>query len=195
MTRKEIDLGNEFDTVAIKVNGILLEIDVGGESVNIVCMNTVAISLATNINKPQTSTAIAAAQEVYKLCERLSDGSIYVGLSATTGKKLVTTSEDIGFYNRDDALEAVAKLNLHGGGGWRLPTSGENGELNRNLFENRYKGKLCGTFNSDRNKSCYWASEFGKCQEFDSGNRPTASPSNAFLVRPVREMAMPISES
>lgn len=130
-----------------------------------------------------------------KIGQELADGSIYIGLSAKNGKPLVTTAEDIGVYTHADAAKAVANLNRHGGGGWRLPSgylNKEGDELNSNLFENRTKGKLAATFNLT-SKVPYWAAEpfnflYAASQQFSSGVKDYDSRLSRASVRPVREI-------
>lgn len=172
----------------------------GGDGRLLVATDAAIEFSPANINTPKTSTAIAAAQKAYKIGEQLADGSIYVGLSAMSGKSLVTTAEDIGVYNHREAVRVVAELNRHGGGGWRLPTGHWNDkgdELNGNLFENRNKGALAGTFNltGAAPAGYYWAAEhqylLAACQQFSGGVRHYYGRFTRSSVRPVREWSSP----
>jgi hypothetical protein len=75
----------------------------------------------------------------------LDDGGVYVGLSPSSGKPLHATLADLPDYKTyEEALEAAEQLkSLHPTA--HVPTAWE---LDRNLFENRNKGHLKGTFNT-----------------------------------------------
>lgn len=146
--------------------------------------------------KRERETSLNGSQTVQKshdIGEQLADLSIYVGLSATSGKPLATTNTDIGVYNHYDAEEVVAMLNRHGGRNWRLPTQDE---LDVNLFENRNTGQLSGTFNLTTNcgaASCYWAGDrsdkFASCKKFsDDGGARNEYAAARLSVRPVRDI-------
>jgi len=170
----------------------------GGEGRLLVATDSPIEFSPANLNTPKTSTAIAAAQKALEIGEQLADGSIYVGLSAANGKPLVTTAADIGIYDHRDAEKAVSKLDMHGGDGWRLPTGHWNekgSELNDNLFANRNKGALAGTFNltGALPAGFYWAAEHyvdvAACQQFSGGGRGGNYRDYRSSVRPVRELS------
>lgn len=172
----------------------------GGEGRLLVATDSPIEISPANINTPNTSTAIAASQKALEIGEQLTDGSIYVGLSAVSGKPLVTTAGDIGVYTHREAVKIVAELNRHGGGGWRLPTGHWNrrgSELNDNLFANRSKGALAGTFNltSEHIDVCYyWGAQnnfhdAAECLKFSGGLRSSSCKNSRHSVRPVRELS------
>lgn len=141
---------------------------------------------------------IVAPHEAYEIGDQLVDGSIYVGLSAASGRPLVTTAEDVGEYNYHDAVKVVAELNIHGGGGWRLPSGHWNkghDELDVNLCKNRNKGALSGTFNLSRDipAAGYWAAEHyganASYQLFSGWGKYAKHKEGRSFVRPVRELA------
>lgn len=199
---KEIDLG-DFNTVRIKsTKGVVYELRQTESGGLFISSKQGCLEFSpANINVPKAATALAAAQEAYKLGDQLADGSIYVGLSAMNGKPLVTTAKDIGIFNHRDAIKAVAELNRDYGGGWRLPTgywNDKGDELNGNLFENRNKGALAGTFNltGANPAGYYWAAEHNDngaaCQQFSGGDRGYPYRASLSSVRPVRELPIRI---
>src|ERR1035437_6108247 len=73
-------------------------------------------------------------------------GGVYVGLSATTGKPLHAAFTDAGCLTLDEAYAAAAEMRkLPGRESAHVPTLAE---LSKNLFDNKDKGKLSGTFNT-----------------------------------------------
>jgi hypothetical protein len=75
----------------------------------------------------------------------LDDGGIYVGLSAENGKPLHAALADLFEYKTfDEALAAAEELKAAHPTA-HVPTPKE---LDKNLFENRNKGHLKGTFNT-----------------------------------------------
>ena len=118
---KEIDLGSDFGAVALKVNGIRLEIGADGKSLNIVSNAPVSVTVAANSNTPQTSTAIAAAQEAYKIGDRLKEGELTtVIFDFDENKDPIRVPENIFIgktehYNQDRAVaDANDKYGLRG---------------------------------------------------------------------------------
>lgn len=103
--------------------------------------------------------------------ELTSDGSVYVGKSASTGKDLFAAAADAPSpMNRDEAL-AYAKQLAKTHPGAHVPTPEE---LDANLFANREAGALRDTFNaSGELNTCYLSSglsgDFAQVQWFDDG--------------------------
>jgi len=105
----------------------------------------------------------------------LDDGGVYVGKSATTGKDLhAALADEPEYLNFDEASEAAEKLRKRRGReNAHVPTPEE---LDKNLFDNRNKGALKGTFNTSGSfpASCYRSSapsdsSLARVQWFDGG--------------------------
>ena len=77
----------------------------------------------------------------------LDDGGVYVGKSATTGKDLhAALADEPEYLTYGDAFAAAAKMRKQlGRENAHIPTPEE---LNVNLYQNKDKGKLSGTFNT-----------------------------------------------
>jgi len=119
----------------------------------------------------------------------LDDGGVYVGKSATTGQDLhAAPADEPEYLTFDEAFEAAAQMSKQPGRqNAHVPTPEE---LNENLFDNRNKGALRGTFNTSGSypASCYRSStSYGPCyprvQWFDNGYQDT---SDKGLRMPVR---------
>jgi hypothetical protein len=66
--------------------------------------------------------------------EKMIDGSIYAGVSPTTGKRLYTTPTDAPLTDTfNEAKVYATKLDAHGHGDWRIPSKAEL----KILFNNR----------------------------------------------------------
>jgi hypothetical protein len=154
---KEISLGNDLGEVAVKVNGVRLEVHPDG---SILVKTNGTVDAFTNADV----TIWRAANEHGKLTPRviwaeptpgdkMSDGTIYAGISPDTGKAMYAAPKDAPLtYTFDRAKEYAAKLDAHGHRDWGVPTKAE---LNV-LWENRNRGKLAGTFNETGSLSAGW---------------------------------------
>jgi hypothetical protein len=133
---REIDLGNDFGDVVVKVNGATIE--VGAASHVIVSRRGgVALQTAANDSAGKSGPALQIGD--------LDDGGVYVGLSAENDKPLHAAVADLPDYKTyEEALAAAVQLKAlrptaH------VPTPKE---LDKNLFDNRNAGHLKGTFNT-----------------------------------------------
>ena len=90
----------------------------------------------------------------------LDDGGVYVGKSATDGKDLhASVADETEYLTYEEAIAAAEKLkSLHPTA--HVPTPEE---LNVNLYLNKDKGKLSGTFNTSGSfpAGCYCSSAPG----------------------------------
>jgi hypothetical protein len=90
----------------------------------------------------------------------LDSGGVYVGRSATTGRDLhAALADEPEYLTFDEALQAAEEMRkLPGRENAHVPTQAE---LNENLYKNKHRGKLSGTFNTSGSfpGSCYRASE------------------------------------
>jgi len=81
---------------------------------------------------------------------RMKDGTIYGGISPTTGRPMyVTTANATCLLTFNQAAEYARALTIHGRGGWRVPSQGE---LTM-LFEHRAK---IGGFNPGETMESNW---------------------------------------
>jgi len=111
------------------------------------------------------SSKIAAGP---KIGDKMSDGTIYAGISPETNKPMYATSADAPLtmtFNK--AKEYAAKLDAHGHQDWRIPTKAE---LNA-LFNNR---AAIGGFNviGPGTAGWYWSASLGnnwEAQRFTDG--------------------------
>lgn len=128
-TAREISLGEDFGDVAVRVNGVRVEISHDG--------------IVTT--KPAPANDAAAKTEAPLQIGDPDDGGVYVGLSAEDGKPLhaaLNDSPECKTY--EEALAAAEELkSAHPTA--HVPTLKE---LDGNLFANRFTGKLAGTFNT-----------------------------------------------
>ncbi len=89
--------------------------------------------------------------------DTMPDGTIFAGISPTTGKKMFAAPEDAPMGTTfNQAIKYAKSLQISGKKGFRVPTKEE---LNV-LFQNREKGALKGTFNS-AGSGWYWSSSHG----------------------------------
>lgn len=86
--------------------------------------------------------------------ERLPDGTIYAGISPSTGWPMYTTSSDSSLFNSwTDAMNYAANVTMHGHDDWRAPTKREL----HHLFTHR---AAIGNFNEKGHltRGRYWSS-------------------------------------
>jgi hypothetical protein len=108
-------------------------------------------------------THISGNPAELKLGDRMSDGTIFAGISPDTGKPMYTTPAGAPLtYSFNEARKYADRLDAHGHQDWRMPTKGE---LNV-LWENRNEGALKGTFNVTGSGPAGW---YGSSRE-DGGS-------------------------
>jgi len=116
---KEISLGEDFGDVAVKVNGVRVEVTMDGN---------VKISLVANDDDK------AAASTEPKIGDKMPDGTVFAGISPETNKPMYATPADASLtMTFNDAKGYAALLDAHGHRDWHVPTKAE---LNA-LFNNR----------------------------------------------------------
>ena len=126
---REIFLGEEFGDVAVKVNGVRVEVHTDG-SVDAYTAGTVKVHSPAN-DTGKTATGSPAEP---KPGDKMADGAVYAGISPDTGKAMYATPADAPLtYTFNQAQKYAEKLDAHGHKDWRVPTKGE---LNV-LFKNR----------------------------------------------------------
>src|SRR5260221_2874245 len=132
---KEIVLGDEHGDIAVKANGVRVEIHSDGSVVAYTKSDVDAFTNgAVHVHPAVNDDGETAAKAERKPGDRMPDGSVYAGLSPDTGKAMYATPKDTPLtYTFNQAQKYAAKLDAHGHHDWRAPTKGE---LNV-LFQNR----------------------------------------------------------
>ena len=163
---KEISLGDSFGEVAVKANGIRIELHADG-SIDAYTAGPVKVHPAANDAAAKAKTAIEIGD--------LDDGGTYVGLSAENGKPLHAALADLPDYKTyEEALAAAEQLKD------RRPTAHvpTPKELDKNLFDNRNTGHLKGTFNTSGSypgsvyrSSASYHGDSARVQWFDDGGQ------------------------
>jgi hypothetical protein len=157
---REIDLGNDFGEVVVKVNGTQVTIGADGSI------------YGPPIPANDTGAKLKTAPEIG---DEMEDGTIYAGISPDTHQRMFATPADApGVYEFNQAAEYAKNLDAHGHHDFRAPSKNE---LNV-LWENRNKGKLAGTFNETGALATgwYWSSsepdlKFALGQRFSDGEQ------------------------
>ena len=120
----------------------------------------------------------------------LDGGGVYVGKSATTGKDLhAALADEPQYLTFDEAFEAAEEMQKQPGRqNAHVPTPDE---LDENLYQNRNRGKLSGTFNTNGAypASCYRTSaphelSSARVQWFNVGGNQTSC--DRYVRLPVR---------
>ncbi len=128
-------LGDEHGDIAVKANGVRVEIHSDGSVVAYTKSDVDAFTNgAVHVHPAVNDDGETAAKAERKPGDRMPDGSVYAGLSPDTGKAMYATPKDTPLtYTFNQAQKYAAKLDAHGHHDWRAPTKGE---LNV-LFQNR----------------------------------------------------------
>jgi hypothetical protein len=184
---RQIDLGENFGDVAVKANGIRVEMHADGSVVAYTRSDVDAYTNgAVHVHPTANDDGKPAAKAALQIGD-LDDGGIYVGLSAENGKPLHAALKDLPDYKTyEEALAAAEQLkSLHPTA--HVPTPKE---LDKNLFDNRNTGHLKGTFNTSGSfpDSVYRSSaasndSFARVQYFDDGYQTSYDRSNRLPVR------------
>jgi hypothetical protein len=169
---KEIALGDDLGDIAVKANGVRVEIHTDGSIVAYTKSDVDAYTNgAVHVHPAVNDDAKPAVISVPKSGERMSDGTIFAGISPETNKPMYTTPQDAPLTMRwKAAMEYAAKLDTLGHQDWRAPTKGE---LNV-LFKNR---AAIGGFDESGSSPAgwYWSSSQGDYgawdQRFSGGNQ------------------------
>ena len=146
---KEISLGDGFGDVAVKVNGIRVEVHTDG-SVDAYTDGAVEVHSPAN----DTGKTATGAPAEPKAGDRMADGTVYAGTSPDSNKPMYTTPADAPLtYTFNQAQKYAEQLDAYGHKDWRAPTKAE---LNV-LFKNR---AAIGGFNISGSNPAgwYWSS-------------------------------------
>jgi hypothetical protein len=130
---REILLGDDFGDVAVKVNGVRVEVHTDG---SILAYTNKSVDAYTNgpVQVHPAANDDLKAQAAPRVGDKMPDGSVYAGISPDTGKPMYTTPASAPLTMKwKQAMDYAAKLDGHGHQDWRVPTKSE---LNV-LFNNR----------------------------------------------------------
>jgi len=152
-TAREIDLGNGFGDVAVKANGIRVELHADGSVAAYTQKDVVAYtSGAVHVHRANDSTAISAEPQIGDKMPtgHPNAGWIYAGISKTTHQPFYVAPKDSGVFKWKEAMAFAAK------DGARVPCQDELDQI----YEARDKGGLKGTFNETGSipAGWYWSS-------------------------------------
>lgn len=123
---KVVNLGTHFGAVALKVNGIYIDIAEDGKSINIVSGAPIEVTTAAQIDLKKNSTDIANAKNSLEIGDRIKDGTVVIAVDLKKNIALFAPEELFGGRSDFDHQIQIAKqanLNtLHGHKGWRTIT-------------------------------------------------------------------------
>ena len=150
----EISLGEDFGDVAVKVNGVRVEVHADGSilaytngRVDAYTNGPVQVHPANDHVKPTASTTP-------QIGDKMEDGTVYAGISPDTNKPMYATPAHAPLtYTFNQAQKYAEQLDAYGHKDWRAPTKAE---LNV-LFKNR---AAIGGFNETGSSPAgwYWSS-------------------------------------
>jgi len=177
---KEISLGEDFGDVAVKVNGVCVEVHTDGSILAYTNGNVKVCPIAND------DSTVAASIEP-KIGDKMPDGTVFAGISPDTNKPMYVTPADASLtMTFNEAKEYAARLDAHGHKDWHVPTKAE---LNV-LFNNR---AAIGGFDISGSLPAGWywsASPDGTwgawCQRFSDGAQCDVNLYSHLPVRPVR---------
>jgi hypothetical protein len=132
---KEILLGDELGDIAVRANGVRVEIHTDGSVVAYTKSDVDAYTNgAVHVHPAVNDDSKPAVKTAPQVGDRMADGTVLAGISPDTGKAMYATPADAPLTMKwKQAMEYAAKLDAHGHNDWRAPTKGE---LNV-LFQNR----------------------------------------------------------
>ena len=156
---REISLGEDFGDVAVKVNGVRVEVHTDGSilaytkngRVDAYTDGDVQVHHVANDDSKLKVTTTP------QVGDKMDDGTIFAGVSPDTNKPMYATPADAPLtYTFNQAQKYAANLDANGHKDWRAPTKGE---LNV-LFNNR---AAIGGFNETGSDPAgwYWSSSQG----------------------------------
>lgn len=176
---KVICLGEDFGDVALKVNGVRVEVRTDG-SILAYTNGTVKVCPVANDDGK-------AASPAPKIGDRMPDGTILAGISPNTNKPMYATPADAPLtYTFNEATAYAKELDAHGHNDWRVPTKDE---LNV-LFNNR--AAIGGFILTGSNPAgWYWSASQADnwvawAQRFSDGDQINNNKANPSSLRPIR---------
>jgi hypothetical protein len=158
-TAKEIDLGNGFGDVAVKANGIRVELHADGSVVAYTKSDVDAYTNGAVHVHPAAndSAAVSAEPQIGDVMSagHAQAGWIYAGISKTTHEPFYVAPKDSGVFKRKEAMAFAAKE------GSRVPSKEELDQI----YDAREQGALKGIFNTTGSHPAgwYWSSTRDNC--------------------------------
>jgi hypothetical protein len=122
---REIDLGDGFGDVAVKVNGATVEVHADG---SILAYTNRSVDAFTNgpVQVHPAANDNAQDKAALQVGDRMADGTVYAGISPYTHQPMYATRADAPLTMKwKQAMEYAAKLDAHGHKDWRAPTKSE----------------------------------------------------------------------
>jgi cell wall-associated NlpC family hydrolase len=117
---KEIDLGNDFGAVALKINGIRLEIGADGKAIKITSDTPVAVTAATNT---------ADTKKALEVGEHMKDGTVVIAVDLKKNTALFAPEGIFGgnsdFDEQDGIVKKANEQKLASHKDWRRVTDSE----------------------------------------------------------------------
>jgi hypothetical protein len=184
---REIDFGDKFGEVAVKVNGARVAVHANG-SIQVYGRNDVEVHTDGAVHTYPAINDGAKAKTAPEIGDEMEDGTILAGYYE--GEPLYATPKDApGTYTFNEAAKYAKTLDAHGHHDFHAPSKGE---LNV-LWENRNKGKLKGTFDETGSVPAGWywsSSQFGYNgawdQRFSDGHQNLITKHDDSSLRCVR---------
>jgi hypothetical protein len=141
---KEISLGDGFGTVAVKVNGVRVEVHADGS----MDAYTDGAFIVHPVVQKNAIPSLPPARP--KVGNAMPDGTVFAGISPVTHKPMYVTPEDAPLtYSFNQARDYAQELKVDGHNDWRVPTKAEL----KVLFKN---AALIGGFNETGNAPEGW---------------------------------------
>ena len=175
---REISLGDDFGDVAVKVNGVRVEVHTDGSILAYTKNGRVDAYTngAVQVHPVANDDSKLKVTTTPQVGDKMDDGTIFAGVSPDTNKPMYATPADAPLtYTFNQAKEYAANLDANGHKDWHAPTKGE---LNV-LFKNR---AAIGGFNetgsdpagwywssSQNYDDCAWDQCFGDGYQFNHG--------------------------
>lgn len=186
---REISLGEEFGDVAVKVNGVRVEVHTDGSILAYtkngrVDAYTNGIVQVHPVANDDGKLKVTRAPQVG---DKMDDGTVLAGISPDTNKPMYATPADAPLtYTFNQARKYAANLDANGHKDWRTPTAGEL----KVLFKNR---AAIGGFNEIGSfpAGWYWSSSQNRDlnawgQRFSDGDQDYYGKNHASSLRCVR---------
>jgi hypothetical protein len=150
---KEIVLGEEFGDIAVKANGVRVEIHTDG-SVAAYTNGAVHVHPAANDDGKPTAVVLTAVPQIGDVMPagHPQEGWIYAGVSKTTHQPLYVAPKDSGVFQWKAAMEFAAKE------GARVPSREELGQLYEAMDKDALKGTFKMTSSNPNSDGWYWSS-------------------------------------
>jgi hypothetical protein len=172
---KEIVLGDELGDIAVKANGVRIEIHTDGSVVAYTKSDLEAYTDGTVRVHPAANDDSSSSPKAYpQIGDKMPPGHpnagwIYAGISKTTHEPFYVAPKDSGVFKWNEAMAFAANE------GSRLPSKEELDQL----YDAKDKGSLKGTFNVTGSDSAgwYWSSrdlnyyDFAWAQRFSDGHQ------------------------